>query len=119
MKRSRWRARGEGVYPRMSHHCLGKGVMRYAEGSRSSQSVWGGGVAFLEFFHEFLSVCDKKSFGKTLELNGPSSKKIGQSSGDFGHKSKFEFSKITVFGLWDGNFCTFFFQNSKVKKNLL
>ncbi|GIS79707.1 MAG: hypothetical protein CM1200mP14_12730 [Gammaproteobacteria bacterium] len=44
MKRSRWRARGEGVYPRMSHHCLGKDVMRYEKGSRSSQSDFGGGA---------------------------------------------------------------------------
>ena len=30
----------------MSHHCLGKDVMRYEKGSRSSQSVWGSALAF-------------------------------------------------------------------------
>ena len=72
---------------------------------------FGGGVVFFNFFHEFLSVCDKKNFGKTLELTRPFGYKIGRLSVGFGHKSNFKFSKITIFSFLKQNFGTFFFQN--------
>ena len=43
--------------------------------------------------------------------------KIGQISVDFGHKSKIEISKITIFGFWERNLCNFFFQNSVLVQN--
>ena len=46
----------------------------------------GGGQMFLVYFLEFLSVCDKKKFRKTLGLSGPSGNKIGRLSADFSKK---------------------------------
>ena len=72
----------------------------------------GGGVAVLGYFHQFLSLGDKKIFGKNLGQAGTFEMFFGQVSAIFGQITAIEISKIWDFGhFWPnlGKFWRLFF----------
>ena len=73
-----------------------------------------GGVAVLRYFHQFLSLGDKKNFGKNLGQLGTFEIFFGHISAISGHKTTIEFQKIRDFThFWAnlGKFWEVFFQN--------
>ena len=72
----------------------------------------GGGVAFLGYFHEFLSWRDIAWHEETLGQAGIFEGGIGRFWPIPADLPTFEISKITHFGVIGGKFWDFFFQNS-------
>ena len=73
-----------------------------------------GGVAVLEFFHQFLSLGDKKNFGKNLGQAGTFEIFFGRISAILRPQTTIEIWKICDFVIFEHNwahFGKFFFQN--------
>ena len=65
----------------------------------------------MRYFHQFLSLGNKKNFGKNLGQPGTFEIFFGHISAISGHKTTIEFQKIRDFTHFWANFGKFFFQN--------
>ena len=77
-------------------------------------ALLGGGVIFLEYFHEFLGLEHKKIFGKTLGQSRCFGIIIGRFGQVSGHFVTLGNSKNVGFSVFLGKFGNFFFQNTIV-----